>query len=101
MTTEGVNFYLPPGGQTSPAVDTNGVLSPKERARRAGHTRKAHFARLALLSAQARRRTLDVKESTTAPTCQTRTSPSKRACARRHLGAAPTEGAGGRATGLE
>ena len=38
-------------------VDPNGVLSPAERARRAGHARKAYFARLALRSAQARRRT--------------------------------------------
>jgi hypothetical protein len=37
-------------------VDPDGVLSPEERARRAGHARKAYFARLALRSAQARRR---------------------------------------------
>ena len=37
-------------------VDPDGVLDPVERARRAGHLRKAHFARLALKSAQARRR---------------------------------------------
>jgi hypothetical protein len=38
-------------------VDPDGVLSPAERARRAGHARKAYFTRLALRSAQARRRT--------------------------------------------
>jgi hypothetical protein len=37
-------------------VDPDGVLSPEERARRAGHARKAYFTRLALRSAQARRR---------------------------------------------
>lgn len=37
-------------------VDPDGVLPPKERARRAEHARKAHFARLALKSAKARRR---------------------------------------------
>jgi hypothetical protein len=38
-------------------VDPDGVLSPAERTRRAGHARKAYFARLALRSAQARRKT--------------------------------------------
>jgi hypothetical protein len=38
-------------------VDPDGVLSPAERARRAGHARKAYFTRLALRSAQARRKT--------------------------------------------
>lgn len=37
-------------------VDPDGTLDPIERARRAESARKAHFARLALLSAQARRR---------------------------------------------
>lgn len=37
------------------AVDPDGVLEPTERARRAESARKAHFARLALKSAQARR----------------------------------------------
>lgn len=37
------------------AVDPDGVLEPEERARRAASARKAHFARLALRSAQARR----------------------------------------------
>lgn len=36
-------------------VDPDGVLSPAERARRAGHARSAYFARLALASAKARR----------------------------------------------
>jgi hypothetical protein len=56
-----------PSAQTEPArralldrferqVDPDGVLSPDERARRAGHARKAYFARLALRSAQARRK---------------------------------------------
>ncbi|MGY1695450.1 transposase [Geodermatophilus sp. SYSU D00814] len=38
-------------------VDPDGVLSPAERARRAGHARTAYFTRLALRSAQARRKT--------------------------------------------
>lgn len=42
-------------------VDPDGVLLPAERARRAEHLRKAHFARLALLSARSRRK---AKEST-------------------------------------
>lgn len=37
-------------------VDPDGVLDPAERARRADSARKAHFARLAFLSAQARRK---------------------------------------------
>jgi hypothetical protein len=37
-------------------VDPEGKLPPKERARRAEALRKAHFARLALASAKARRR---------------------------------------------
>lgn len=37
-------------------VDPDGVLSLEERARRASHARKAHFARLALASAKSRRR---------------------------------------------
>lgn len=36
-------------------VDPDRVLSDDERARRAEHARKAHFTRLALRSAQARR----------------------------------------------
>jgi len=36
-------------------VDPEGILTDVERARRAEHARKAHFARLALKSAQARR----------------------------------------------
>ena len=37
-------------------IDPEHQLSENERARRLGHTRKAHFARLALKSAVARRR---------------------------------------------
>jgi hypothetical protein len=36
-------------------VDPDGTLSPEDRARRAGHARKAFYLRLALKSAQARR----------------------------------------------
>jgi hypothetical protein len=36
-------------------VDPDGTMDPVERARRAEHLRSAHFARLALKSAQARR----------------------------------------------
>jgi hypothetical protein len=37
-------------------VDPDNVLDPTERARRAGHAKKAYFARLALASAKARRK---------------------------------------------
>ena len=37
-------------------VDPEGVLTPAERAKRAEHARKAYFQRLALKSAQARRK---------------------------------------------
>lgn len=37
-------------------VDPDRVLSPAERARRAEHAKRAYFTRLALKSAQARRR---------------------------------------------
>jgi hypothetical protein len=37
-------------------VDPDGTLLPAERARRSVHARKAYFSRLALKSAQARRR---------------------------------------------
>ena len=37
-------------------ADPDGVLDPSERARRARHLRAAYFARLALRSAQVRRR---------------------------------------------
>lgn len=37
-------------------VDPDGLLSPEERAYRANQARKAHFTRLALKSAQSRRR---------------------------------------------
>lgn len=36
-------------------VDPDGILDPKERARRAEHARKAYFLRLALKSSKARR----------------------------------------------
>lgn len=36
-------------------VDPDGKLEPEERARRAGFARKAHFARLALRSAEVRK----------------------------------------------
>ncbi len=62
-----------PSARTAPArrplldrferqVDPDGVLQPEERARRAGHARKAYFARLALRSAQARRKTSAVED---------------------------------------
>jgi hypothetical protein len=37
-------------------VDPDGVLPPEERRRRAEHAKKAHFSRLALKSAEARRK---------------------------------------------
>lgn len=37
------------------AVDPDRVLSPEERAKRAANARKAHYQRLALKSAQARK----------------------------------------------
>lgn len=37
-------------------VDPDFALDPAERARRAGHARKAYFTKLALKSAQARRK---------------------------------------------
>jgi len=37
-------------------VDPDGTLPPDERARRAAHARKAHFARLSLASARSRRK---------------------------------------------
>lgn len=37
-------------------VDPEGMLSPEERRRRAEHAKKAHFARLARLSAESRRK---------------------------------------------
>ena len=44
-------------------VDPNGELTPAERARRAGHARKAYFTRLSLKSAQARRRASEARAS--------------------------------------
>ncbi|MFN8050509.1 MAG: hypothetical protein U0Q22_03655 [Acidimicrobiales bacterium] len=43
-------------GKFETEVDPDGTLDPLERARRAQSLRSAHFARLALKSAQARRR---------------------------------------------
>ncbi|MGY2061642.1 hypothetical protein ACW9HQ_42785 [Nocardia gipuzkoensis] len=43
-------------GKFEREVDPDGVLPPAERARRAAHARKAHYTRLALRSAQARRK---------------------------------------------
>ena len=42
-------------------VDPDGVLTPAERNRRATHARKAYFARLALKSAQSRRRASEAR----------------------------------------
>jgi hypothetical protein len=44
-------------------VDPEGVLPEADRVRRAEHLRKAYFQRLALRSAQARRRTVEAAES--------------------------------------
>lgn len=66
-----------PSAETEPAraafldrferhVDPNGELDPAERARRAEHAKKAHFTRMALRSAAARRR--NRATSSTAPT---------------------------------
>ena len=41
-------------------VDPDGVLDPAERARRAVHARKAYFTRLALTSARARRKIVEL-----------------------------------------
>ena len=67
-----------PSARTAPArramldrfdrqVDPDGVLAPAERARRAGHARKAYFARLALRSAQARRKPPAVGDGSNRP----------------------------------
>jgi hypothetical protein len=37
-------------------VDPNNALDPSERARRAGHAKKAYFTKLAMASAKARRK---------------------------------------------
>ncbi len=44
-------------------VDPDHVLTPDERLRRAGQARKAYFARLALASADARRRRASLHET--------------------------------------
>ena len=43
-------------GKFERQVDPNGELTPEERARRAEHAKRAHFLRLALRSAKARRK---------------------------------------------
>jgi hypothetical protein len=43
-------------------VDPDGTLPPAERAKRAEYARKAYFQRLALKSAQVRRRRAGVRE---------------------------------------
>ncbi len=48
-------------------VDPDGSLSPAERARRAGLARKAYFTRLALRSAQARRKAPAVEDAIERP----------------------------------
>lgn len=47
-------------------VDPDSVLLPAERARRAEHARKAYFKRLALKSAQARRKSREYAETAAA-----------------------------------
>ena len=49
-------------GRFEREADPDGTLAPTERARRAHHLRKAYFARLALRSAQARRRAKGTKQ---------------------------------------
>lgn len=44
-------------------ADPDGVLSPAERQRRAEHLRKAHFQRLALKSAQSRRKAKEARDT--------------------------------------
>ncbi|WP_222267407.1 hypothetical protein [Modestobacter marinus] len=56
-------------------VDPNGVLPPAERARRAEHARKAHFTRLALRSAQARRKVAEESRGTGSAPIATVTDP--------------------------
>lgn len=46
-------------------ADPDGTLPPAERAQRAEHLRKAHFQRLALLSAQSRRIAKEASEKAT------------------------------------
>lgn len=43
-------------------VDPEGTLTPTERAKRAEHARKAYFQRLALKSAQVRRRRTELSQ---------------------------------------
>lgn len=46
-------------------ADPSGVLTPEERARRAGHLRQAHFARLAYFSAVSRSRARSSRPAST------------------------------------
>lgn len=48
-------------------ADPDGVLAPADRARRAEDLRKAHYARMALKSVQARRRRAKVRPRDTRP----------------------------------
>ncbi len=48
-------------------VDPSGVLPEEERLRRAGHARRAHFAKLARLSANSRRPKQGVSAEPTSP----------------------------------
>jgi len=48
-------------------VDPDRILSPGERALRAEHLRKAHYARLALKSAQARRKAKEARQAKGTP----------------------------------
>ena len=43
-------------------ADPDGVLPPAERARRAEHLRRAHYKRMALKSAQIRRKAADARK---------------------------------------
>lgn len=43
-------------------VDPDGLLDPAERARRAEYAKKAHYLRMALKSAQSRRKAVEARE---------------------------------------
>lgn len=53
-------------------ADPDGTLLPAERARRAEHLRKAHFQRLALKSAQSRRRAREASSAAEAAEAELR-----------------------------
>lgn len=53
-------------------ADPEGVLAPDERARRAEHLRRAHFQRLALKSAQSRRRAREASAAAVAAEAELR-----------------------------